>query len=222
MKPALLASLTALAAAIVGPVLAQDGAPARLGAASPAVEETGVERTQDVSAAPAGVYRIDPSHTAIIFTVSHMGFSNYAGRFNEVDATLTLDPADPAKSRLEVSIPTASIDVNHAKLSPELAGDRHLNAAAHPAITFTATGIERTSDTTGTVTGDLTLLGVSQPVTLDVTFNGLGVHPLNGKTVLGFSATGTLTRSDFGYTAMAQAIGDTVHFQIETEFQLAD
>lgn len=185
------------------------------------VERTDIPVTMDLAEVQSGAYVMDASHTSVTFTISHMGFTNYTGRFNEFTGSLNFDAENPAASTLEVSIPTASIDVNHDELSPKLADAENLNAAAYPAITFTATGIEVTGDNTGKVTGDLSFLGQSQPVTLDVTFNGKGVHPFARRDVLGFTATGSINRSAWGYTNYAQAVGDKIDIVIQTEFQKA-
>ncbi|MCP5432817.1 MAG: YceI family protein [Alphaproteobacteria bacterium] len=205
ITPALAAALAVLAC---GPALAE-------------VEPTSIPVTTDAAALQSGTYAMDPSHTEITFWVSHMGVSNYTGRFNKAAGTLQFDAADPTQSTLEVTIDTASIDVNHQKLTPELAGEKHLNASAYPAITFKATKIEKTSPTTGRVTGDFTMLGVTKPVTLDVTFNGKITHPMRNMDVMGFSAKGVLKRTDWGYTALTQVVGADVTFGIETEFHKA-
>lgn len=169
-------------------------------------------------AAPSGSYVLDPGHTTVMFSLKHMGYSNYYGRFNDTAGTLEFDSKAPEKSKLNVTIKTASIDTNHPKLEAELKGDQWLDAGKYPTITFTNTTIQKLSDTKGKLTGNLTLHGITKPVTLDVTFNGAGKNPLNQADMLGFSATGSLKRSDFGVSQYVPMVGDALTLTIETEF----
>jgi len=173
----------------------------------------------DLSAAVAGEYQLDPAHTNVFFRLAHLGFSGYMGRFNKIEGKVKLDPKDVAKSGLDVTIDAASIDVNNEKLQGELRDKEVFDTAAYPNITFKATKLEQKDVNRGTITGDLTLHGVTKPVTLDVTLNGVGVHPMTQKPTLGFSATATIKRSDFGITKWAQFVGDSVQIIIETEIQ---
>ncbi|MDX2094776.1 MAG: YceI family protein [Alphaproteobacteria bacterium] len=165
----------------------------------------------------SGVYEIDPSHTSIQFGISHLGFSQYQGRFNAAAGTLAFDAKAPEKSTLAVTIDIAGIDTNNAKLESELKGDQWFDAAKFPTATFTSSSIEKLTATTGKVTGNLTLHGVTKPVTLDVTFNGSGTNPFANVAALGFSAHGTLKRSDFGITQYIPMVGDDVSIAIESE-----
>ncbi len=168
------------------------------------------------TAAPAD-YTLDPSHTSVVFVINHLGFSNVYGRFDEVAGTLRFDPEALAAASVTATIKTGSLDTNHAKREEHLKSPDFFNAAAFPEMTFTSTGIEKTGDRTGKVTGTLTLLGVSKPVVLDVTFNKAGVSPITKKETAGFSARGSLKRSDFGMTTFLPAIADRVDIMIETE-----
>lgn len=172
---------------------------------------------------PAGTYAADKLHTNVLWTVNHFGTSNYIGRFGDINATLVLDPADPAKSKLTATIDPKSVDTNYpAKdkdFNAEIESDRFLDAAKFGTIEFVSTKIETTGTNTGTVTGDLTFHGVTKPVILDVKLNAaLNPHPMSKKPVVGFSATGTVKRSDFGVAALVGPIGDDVKLTIETEF----
>jgi polyisoprenoid-binding protein YceI len=189
---------------------------------------------QDVTA-PSGAYTLDKTHAFIIWSLKHIGTSTYYGQFNDFDAQLTFDPENPAASTLSVTVPVTSLYVNYNDASEpdlfynELLGrptsrnaegdDRFFREDEFPTITFNATGIDLTGDGTGTVTGDLTLLGVTKPLTLDVTFNG--VRPGFGTpTVIGFSATGTVNRSEWGMAAEvpAEILSEGVDLMIEAEF----
>ena len=172
---------------------------------------------------PAGTYVADRTHTNVLWTVSHFGTSNYIGRFSDIEATLVLDPTDPTKSKLTATIDPKSVDTNYPAddkdFNAEISGEMFFDAAKFDTIKFVSTKIETTGNDTGKVTGDLTFHGVTKPVTLDVKMNAaLNPHPMTQKPVVGFSATGTIKRSDFGVTALVGPVGDDVKLTIETEF----
>ena len=175
---------------------------------------------QEVS---AGSYGLEKTHASLLWSVSHNGLSNYTARFTEFDATLDFDPADPAGSTLSVTVNPRSVRTDHPdgdEWDTELAtGDQFFNAGTHPKITFVSTDITPTGDTTGLITGDLTLLGVTRQITMDARYNGVGNQPFFGeRDILGFSATATLNRSDFGMDALIPNIGDAVQITVEAEF----
>ncbi len=167
--------------------------------------------------APSGTYEIDPTHTNVLFGINHMGFSQYYGRFNTISGKLNFDAKAPEKSKIDVKIDIASIDTNNQKLEAELIGEQWFDAAKFPSATFTSTKIEKLTDTTGKVTGDFTLHGITKPVVLDVTFNGAGQNPFMKSDELGFSAKGTIKRSEFGISQYIPMVGDDVALTIETE-----
>jgi polyisoprenoid-binding protein YceI len=173
----------------------------------------------DVKLAAPGAYTLDKGHANVVFSVNHLGYSGYIGRFNGLDASLQFDPKNPEKSELSVTIDAASIDTNHAELEQKLRSDAFFNVEKHPKITFKSTKITQKSAIAGLVTGDLTLLGVTKEVSLATRFNGAGVNPFSKKPVLGFSATAKIKRSDFGLSAYVPAVGDEVSLTIEAEFQ---
>ncbi|MGU3664283.1 YceI family protein [Methylobacterium sp. A49B] len=175
--------------------------------------------TRDPAQIQAGTYAVDPNHTQVGWRVSHMGFSNYAGGFSDVSGTLELQPKNPAAAKLSVRIPVASVATTSAKLTDELKGDQWLDAAKFPAMTFVSTKITPEGKDRAKVTGDLTLHGVTKPVTLDVTLMGAGVNPLNKKVTVGFEATGTLKRSEFGVKTYVPLIGDELHLTIAGAFE---
>lgn len=167
-----------------------------------------------------GNYVLDPSHTSIIWRVSHAGLSNYTARFDKIEGTLIFDGNAPQNSRVDIRIDAASVNTGLPDFDETISADsRYFDSETYPEIAFTSTDISVTGDNTGYITGDLTFRGKSHPVTLDVIYNGAGKsfgHP--GET-LGFSATGTLNRSDFGLTHLTNfGIGDVVELVIETEF----
>lgn len=183
-------------------------------------------QTTPLAQMPAGVYLSDQSHTSVTFRVSHLGLSNYTARFAKADASLDFNPADPLKSTLTATIDPASVRTDYPNpqekdFDKKLAQDEAwFNAAKFPAITFKSTALEKTGDKTGRMTGDLTFLGVTKPVTLDVTFNGAyDKAPFSEEPALGFSARTALKRSDFGMDTYVPQIGDDVEVVIETEMR---
>lgn len=173
--------------------------------------------SNDISQAPKGAYALEKNHASIVFRANHMGLSNYAMRFNDFDATVELDPAAPEKSKLEVTINPASFDANNPKMTEHATHADFLDVAKYPAITFTSTRIEKTGATTGKIYGDLTMLGKTRPIVLDATFNNGGLHPFFKKYALGFSATTTIKRSDFGMNYGIPMVSDAVDARIEVE-----
>ena len=187
--------------------------------ASPAMAQMpAITVTKDAAAQPAGLYKLDPTHTSVTWKVLHMGVSKYTARFSEVEGTLDFNSADVTKSKLKVKIPTASVSTGNPKFDTEIAGAKFLGGDKTPTITFDSTKIVKTGADTGTVTGDLTLNGVTKPVTLDVTFYGGIVHPMGKGHDIGFSAKTKFKRSDFKITEYIPMVGDEIEVAIETEF----
>lgn len=173
------------------------------------------------STAHKGTYAIDPKHSQVIFMIRHMGLSTFYGRFSNVSGTLTVDPATPEQSTLNVQIDPSAIDTHVAELNSELRDDV-FEAAKFPTITFKATKIVQTGDNTGTVTGDLTIKNITKPVTLNVTFNGGRASPIPFAPYrLGFDGTATIHRADFGLTGYIWGgfVGDDATLAIEAEFE---
>ena len=174
------------------------------------------------SAAIADEYTIDPNHTLVSFKLNHLGFSTTIGWFGDVTGTIDYKADNVTASSVTATLAVASVNTNHAERDGWIKSDKVLNAAANPSITFKSTGIEKTSDTTGKITGDLTMNGQTVPVTLDATFNNLGENPLTKKQTLGISATGMLTRSKWGVGAFVGPLGDELSIEIELEAVKAD
>jgi polyisoprenoid-binding protein YceI len=187
----------------------------------------------DVAYAPAGKYALDKGHASLTWRVSHMGLSKYTARFTDFDATINYDPVNPAASTVSATINPASVETDYPgdyKAGHADTGfatwDEHLakhagyfNSVVHPKITFTSTGVSKLTGSTGTITGDLTFLGVTKPVTLDVTYNGTMAKPWNQNlNAVGFSAKTVLKRSDFGMSGGIPQLGDEVEVIIEAEF----
>ena len=162
-------------------------------------------------------YSFDPAHTQILFSVSHLGFSHSHGRFNTFDGSFTFDAKNPAASTIDVTVDTGSVDMGSKEWDDAVKADALLNAKKFPKMTFKSTSVTKTDDKTGTVIGDLTLLGVTKPVTLNVTHNKSGNHPYTKNHLAGFSASATLKRSDFGMAKYIPDVGDEVSITIEVE-----
>jgi len=174
----------------------------------------------------SGPYEMDKTHASLTWKVQHMGLAYYTARFTDFDVDLNFDASQPEKSTLVAVINPASVRTDYPYPEKEdfdktLADDaKWFNAGAFPKITFTATEITLTSDHTGSVTGDLNFLGVTKPVTLDVTLDGSHEkRPFAGVPALGFSARTTIKRSDWGLKTYApNIVGDDVQIIIEAEF----
>jgi polyisoprenoid-binding protein YceI len=167
----------------------------------------------------AGTYAVEPAHTRVQFTVSHMGFTEWYGDFTGASGSLTLDPAKPAASKLDISIPTASVSTTNAKLDGELKSADWFGADQFPTIRFVATKVTPTGASTASIAGDLTFHGVTRPVTLAARFHGAGVNPLDKAYTVGFDATTTIHRSDFGVKTYVPLIGDEVAIRISAAFE---
>lgn len=162
-------------------------------------------------------YRLDPVHTRVAFQVSHAGFSRPIASFSQVQGELAFDEADWRTATLEARIPIATLDLGDADWQKRILDRTFFDATEFPQARFVSTRVEPTDATHARVTGDLTLHGVTRPVTLEVTLNALRRHPLTFKRTAGFSATGTLRRSDFGMDAWKSVVGDEVTLIIEVE-----
>ncbi|WP_227270136.1 YceI family protein [Roseobacter weihaiensis] len=171
-----------------------------------------------VRAEPA-IWEIDPEHVAVAFSVMHIGYAKTLGRFTDVSGSFVYDPETQELGEVTATIGTASVNTDLEKRDNHVRSADFLDAEAHPMITFTANGGTTLSDTTGQVTGDLTIRGVTQPVTLDVTLNRIAPYPFgHGKETMGISATTSLLRSDFGSTyALPELVGDEIEIVLEFE-----
>ncbi|MEO1329488.1 MAG: YceI family protein [Pseudomonadota bacterium] len=185
--------------------------------------------------APSGAYNLDPTHASVVFKVAHLGLSDYTARFTKFDIALNLDAENPANSTVTATIDPSSVETEYpgaTDFNGEIANDaKFLNAGQFPEITFTSTSVEPTGDNTAKVTGDLSMLGATQPVTLDVVLNGaLANHPFAKKPAVGFTATGEFDRTVWGMAHLTNTLGadgpaivsPTVSFEIQAEFIKAE
>ena len=179
--------------------------------------------SSDVKKAPTGSYSLETRHSLVVFAIPHLGITNYYGRFDKLSGNLSFNSGAPAKSSVDVTIDMTSIDVPSKELIGELSGSSVFDAVKYPTATFKSTSVTRTGSTSGTITGDLTLHGVTKPVTLEATFGGLTTDPFSGADDIGFHATTTIKRTDFGLTGMVwdSVVGNDVKLTIEAMFQHA-
>ena len=168
---------------------------------------------------PAGTYTADPTHAYINFSYTHLGFSRPVVGFNDFDVTLDFDKDDIASSKVTVDIDPASIDSRVEEFNGHLVSGDWFNVAEYPDISFVSTDIRMTGDNTMTITGDLTIKGITKPVTLDGTINKAGPHPFNKKPTIGISASGKLMRSDWDLGKYAPAVTDEVELNIQVELR---
>ncbi len=169
---------------------------------------------------PAGAYQLDPRHASILFRIQHGGLAWFTARFDTKAATLALDPADPSHSQLTATVDATSVNTGVLNAQGERNFDQSIGRALGGSqITFTSTAIERTGEHTAHITGDLTLNGQTHPATLDATFEGSGRDILRGgNMVLGFSAQGTIDRTQWGVNDWRAFTGSEVQIVIEAEF----
>lgn len=167
-------------------------------------------------AAPV-TYKLDPGHTMVLFSWNHFGFSNPTADLGQVDGTLVYDEAAPTKATVEVTLPLAGLDTFVPKLDEHLKSADFLDAAKYPTVTFKSTKVTSAGKDKLKVTGDLTVHGVTKPVTLDVTVNKVGPHPMMKVQTAGFDATATIKRSDFGVGAYVPNVSDEIKIRITTE-----
>jgi len=162
-------------------------------------------------------YKIDPNHTDVVAGWSHFGFSHPVAHFGKVDGTITYDPAKPAASSVQVTIPLDGLNSHVPDFDEHLKSADFFDAAKFPTITFKSTKVEAAGEKKLKVSGDLTVHGVTKPAVLDVTINKIGEQPMAKRAAAGFDATTTLKRSDFGLGKYAPNVSDEVSIRITTE-----
>jgi len=165
-------------------------------------------------------YKIDTTHTSIFFSANHIGYSRVYGLFREFSGEFTFDEQAVAANKVKVVIKTASIDTNEKARDEHLRSPDFFNAKEFPEMIFVGTKVEKTGDKKSKLHGDLTMLGVTKPVVLDVTFNKVAPHPVpkyNKVVTTGFSASGTIKRTDWGMKYGVPNLGDDVALIIEIE-----
>lgn len=174
--------------------------------------------SKDPAQAPSGTYDANQGHTQALFSIRHLGLTDFHGRFDRISGTLTFDSKQPERSAVSITIDTASLDTTSEKLNNDL--KTIFRVQEFPAMTFKSTSVTRTGPDSGRIDGTLTIKDVTRPVILDVTFNGGRKSPMGGGYSIGFHAAGVLRRSDFGLDKMFWSgfVSDEVALTIEAEF----
>lgn len=188
--------------------------PVRPGTAAAGEEPAGMR-----AAPKAETFDVDPVHSSVVFRVKHLDVSWFYGRFNEVSGRFTLDPADPEKSRVEVSVKADSLDTGNERRDRDLKGQHFFNVKQFPTITFKSTAVESKGDGRYLVAGDLTLRGVTKSISVDVERVGEGTTVERFGRRAGYHTSFTIDRTDFGMSAMAdnKALGRRVKLIIALE-----
>lgn len=174
--------------------------------------------TSASASAAAKPYTVDITHTRVLFMVSHLGFSMLPGVFRDFDVRFGYDKEHPENSTLEVTIKSASVDMFNDRLNEDLKSADFFNVDRFPTITFHSTKVISSGDNKARISGDFTMLGITKPLTFEVTLNKSGPHPAMNKDVnaLGFGASGTVDRTVFGMTKYA-LIGKDIQFTLGLE-----
>ncbi|GAB5349038.1 YceI family protein [Alteriqipengyuania sp. 357] len=208
------AAVLALIGAATVPALAvQEGAPETPG-------------QMDVSRVAAGTYQTDPAHTLVAWSVNHFGFNDYYGAFGDVEGTLTIDPANPGAAKVDVTIPITSVALvseglrDHLLRAPKDGADADFFGADPEAARFVSTGVDvGANGTEADITGNLTMNGVTKPVTIAAKFTGAGTNPMSKAETVGFEGTTTIMRSDFGVDYAVPMVSDEVELKISAAFE---
>ena len=178
------------------------------------------DQTTEVTEVRAGQYVLDPNHASLIWKLNHLGFSTFIGTFNDFEASLDFDPEDIENASLEVVISTSSLDVDIPEFEEELRGDNWFDVGVYPQAVYRTTSfLESIDEDTFLFAGDLTLLGTTAPVNLEVNFHGGGRNFLTRSYTVGFSGSAKFNRSDFGLDRFTSfGVGDEIDLEIHVEF----
>jgi polyisoprenoid-binding protein YceI len=181
---------------------------------------TEVPGKPDPKGVVAGNYKIEPLHTQIGFSVIHLGYNPYMGLFSRVSGTLVLDPANPTAAKLDVTIPVDSIYTTVDELTKGLKGADWFDTAKYPTARFVSTKVE-VRGTEAQISGNLTLHGVTKPITIQARFVGAGNHPMTKAPAVGFEGRSVIKRSDFGVSNGIPFVTDEVNLTITAAFDKA-
>jgi len=179
----------------------------------------------DTARVQAGTYKTDANHSMVGWRVNHFGFNDYLGIFGNVDATLTIDPANLAGAKVDATIPIASVVVASQGLHDHLlragrdGGKPDFFGPDPAAAHFVSTKVEPTGATSANITGDLTLNGVTRPVTIAAQFTGAGNGMMNQKPTIGFEGRAVIKRAEFGLNTFVPMVSDEVELEISTAFE---
>ena len=182
------------------------------------VEAAWTPPSHDAARVKPGTYAVEPDHTQVLFSVMHLGFTTYYGHFSGATGSVSVAP-DPSAMSVSINVPVTSVATTSQKLDGELKSADWLDATRYPAMVFHSTKVTRTGPDAADVEGTLTLHGVTRPLVLHATFNGVGVNPLSRKETIGFQLSGSLKRSDFGVTKYVPLVSDEVTLMIAAAFE---
>lgn len=172
----------------------------------------------DTSRIAAATYKVDGHHTQVVWSLNHMGFSVLYGMFGEMTGSLTLDPANPAAAKVVIDIPMSGSTTTSPGFTKHTASKDLLDVEKFPTAKFVSTSVV-VDGQTAKINGDLTLKGVTKPVTLDAKLTGAGTNPMSKAHTVGFEATAKIKRSDFGLGYALPVVGDDVDLKITAAFE---
>ena len=175
----------------------------------------------DVVRVAAGNYLVEPNHTQVVWTVNHLGFTMLTGIFASATGTMTLDPKHPGTAIVSIDFPLAKVTTTREAFTTHLQTAELLDAGSHPVATFRSTRVVVTGKT-AKISGNLTLRGITKPVVLDARFMGAGINPNSKKPTIGFEATASIRRSDYGIVYVLPIVADRVDLQIHAAFERSD
>jgi polyisoprenoid-binding protein YceI len=167
----------------------------------------------------AGSYAVDGRHTQVNWQVDHFGFNDYFGLFGDATGTMQIDPANLQATKVDVTIPIASLATSNAELTGHLKSPDFFDLAKFSSARFVSTSISDRRDNRATVKGELTMLGVTKPISLGVRFSGAGSNPMSKKATIGFHAVTTIKRSEWGMTKYVPNVSDDVKLRISVAFE---
>lgn len=196
-------------------ILALLGAPAAAQVIPSTVEQPG---QAEASRIPSGTYNVDPHHTLASWAVNHMGFSILNGLFGASGGSITLDPAQPAESKVDVTFKIAELSVTTPEFREHLQSPDFFDAAKYPTARFVSTSVVAGEGNRATIVGNLTVKDQTRPVTIDAAFVGAGTNPMSRKLNVGFHGTTTIKRSDFGVGFGVPVVSDEVKLDIQAAF----
>jgi polyisoprenoid-binding protein YceI len=181
--------------------------------------QTASAKAPDMSKVTSGTYSVEKTHALVQWRVSHFGFNDYFGIMGNPTGTLVLDKANPAKSKVTIDIPMDELYTASAQLTEHMKGKDFFNLEAHKTAKFVSTSISGVKGANASITGNLTMLGVTKPVVLYTKFSGSGINQFNQKETIGFHAKASIKRSDWGMGFGVPAVGDQVDLDISVAFE---
>ena len=191
---------------------------AALAVGIPAIAQNASPGAPDPGRVIAGKYKVDPAHTQVVWTVDHLGVSPLSGALGASGGTLEIDPAKPSAAKVSIIFNVAEMSTTSPAFAKHLLSADFFDVAKFPTATFTSTALQ-VSGSSAKITGNLTIKGISKPVTLDAKFFGAGINPMSKALNVGFSGTATIKRSDFGLGFAVPLVADQLDLRIAGAFE---